>query len=149
MLANKHILVNIFLIHIAISSYKQYFECSKKEQNMNSMFPPTWIMVLLHLWVGPSLYVILKRHYEKQRDPNKLCLLLKVKTCTVKPSNTNLPQRKACVFPHDYLEKTVHSHRPCPPHPPGNQMLESHMSKYCFDLRWLNLGIPIWSRLRT
>jgi len=51
------------LLHNAISWPWKGMKKRKKEKRKRKMtlkYPLVWIIVLLHLWVGPSLYVILK-----------------------------------------------------------------------------------------
>ena len=50
------------------------------DEKMTPMFPPIWIMVLLHFLVDLSLYVIPKRVSQELAGHRRFCLLSKVNT---------------------------------------------------------------------
>lgn len=65
----------------------------QKERRMTLILPPYWIMMLPHLQVGLSLYIILKWASQELKDPKDYCLLSSWTpwTSTVKPTCIYLP----------------------------------------------------------
>jgi hypothetical protein len=67
----------IWLCHAFFTSESQNSMLTKKERKVTLMLPPLWIVVLLHLRVGPSLYVISKWAPEELEGPWRLTPPLK------------------------------------------------------------------------
>ena len=90
-------------------------ERTKDDSKTTPTLPPAWIIVLLHLWVGLTQYIILKWASRGLEGPKDYCLLLKVKTFNRRRQaslHLSLPKGEPRRFPHGWLK--IYSSPGCP-----------------------------------
>jgi hypothetical protein len=96
-----------FLCTLPVTHASNLRPLKRKKQRTILMLPLAWDMVLLHCWVGPSLYVILKQALRELEGPWWLVPPFKgeylewVWTSQMAPIS---PKGKSLGFPHCWLQ---------------------------------------------